>query len=122
MKVTVMPVGITSSERMNLPPTGNRGLCWLWPTPSLYIVNMTPVDNSQPATANTAYRLRVDIFDALMARLGVTTISAQADRLHLNRSYWTQLRAGRKYPSLAVAMRVAREAGTTVEHLFEPES
>lgn len=64
-------------------------------------------------------RLRAEVFDALMARRGITSVVAQAAALGTNRSTLFRLRAGETTPLLDLAMDMARLAGTSVEALFE---
>ncbi|MDR7278898.1 hypothetical protein [Catenuloplanes atrovinosus] len=64
-------------------------------------------------------RLRVEVFDALMAGRGHRTVAAQADALGVNRSTLFRLRAGETVPNLDLAMTMAAVAGTKVEALFE---
>jgi transcriptional regulator with XRE-family HTH domain len=67
-------------------------------------------------------RLRVEALDTLMAAKGIDTKVAQAEAFGLARTYWFNIRSGRRFPTLATAMRIAQVAGTTVEFLFERES
>lgn len=81
---------------------------------------MEATQNSDAPTAekDAKVRLRVEVYDALAARRGVTTVVGQA-RLHgVGRQHMFRIRAGHR-PSLTVAMRMADDLGTTVEALFE---
>lgn len=64
--------------------------------------------------------LRVDVLDALMSRRGAAKAAEQAVRFGLNRTHYADIRSGRQSVSLAVALRIASEAGSSVEKLFGP--
>ena len=75
-------------------------------------------DASRPRT-DAKVRLRLEVYDALAAQRGVTSVVDQA-RLHgIGRQHMFDLRAGRAQPSLPLAMRMAADLGTTVEALWE---
>jgi hypothetical protein len=79
----------------------------------------TATDNGVTATGNGQLRLRTNVLDALMAAKGIRTKVAQAEAFDLERTYWFNIRSGRRTPTLATALRIAQVAGTTVEVLFE---
>lgn len=64
-------------------------------------------------------RLRVEVYDALAAKRGVTTVVAQAQLHGIGRQHMFRIRSGKWNPSLPVAMRMAADLGTTVDALFE---
>lgn len=67
-------------------------------------------------------KLRLERLDTLMSAKGIDTKAGQAEAFGLARTYWFNIRAGRRTPTLATAMRIAQVAGTTVEFLFQRES
>lgn len=81
-------------------------------------MQLSEVNDASSVATDTKIVLRVDVLDALMARRGAPRPSEQAERFGLNRTHYFDLRAGRNNASLAVALRIAAEAGTTVEVLF----
>lgn len=82
----------------------------------------TTTGDAATGTGHDGLRLRLDRLDTLMAAKGITTIARQAMEFDLARTYWFNIRAGRRTPTLATAMRIAEVAGTTVEFLFEREA
>lgn len=64
-------------------------------------------------------RLRIDLFNHLMADHGFHTIVDIADALGINRSTIYNLRNGGGI-TLDLAMHIARFLGRTVEQMFEP--
>lgn len=81
---------------------------------------MTPLqkDNAPPHRSD-ALRLRVELFDRLMATRGVLTVVEQARAVGVHRATLFRLRAGDGGTNAKVAMRMADACGTTVEQLFE---
>lgn len=64
-------------------------------------------------------RLRLAVYDALAAARGCTRVAQQA-RLHgISKAQMYRIRNGERGVSLELAMRMARDFGTTVEVLFE---
>ncbi|NBE80349.1 hypothetical protein [Micromonospora rubida] len=63
-------------------------------------------------------RLRVEVYDALAEKRGLTSVTGQAERHGIGRTHMSLIRAGRKGVSLPLAMRMASDLGTTVEALF----
>jgi DNA-binding XRE family transcriptional regulator len=64
-------------------------------------------------------RLRLEVYDALVARRGIKTVVAQAQLHGIGRQHMFDIRAARVHPSLPLAMRMATDLGTTVDALFE---
>lgn len=64
-------------------------------------------------------RLRIEVYDALAAARGATTVVAQAKLHGVHRATLFRIRSGERLPSLELAMRMAADLGTTVEALFE---
>ena len=63
-------------------------------------------------------RLRVEVYDALAEKKGLTSITGQARKHGIGRTHMSLIRAGRKGVSLPLAIRMATDLGTTVEALF----
>lgn len=68
---------------------------------------------------DTGPRLRLEVYDALAAKKGAGTVVAQAALHGIGRQHMSEIRAGKKRPSLNLAIRMAADLGTTVEALFE---
>jgi DNA-binding XRE family transcriptional regulator len=64
-------------------------------------------------------RLRVDVYDIRLERLGIRTVAAAAELHGINRTQLFDYRSGRKAPHLTIAMKMAADLGTTVDVLFE---
>jgi DNA-binding XRE family transcriptional regulator len=77
----------------------------------------TGKSNAESPKANYI-RLRVEVYDALAARKGLTSVTAQAKKHGIDRTNMSLIRAGRKGVSLPLAMRMAADLDTTVEALF----
>lgn len=78
----------------------------------------TSVDTS--ATRGDAQvRLRVDVYDALAASKGYTSVESQATWHGLNRATLFDLRGGKTQPRLETAMRMAADLGVAVEVIWE---
>ena len=75
--------------------------------------------DAPPARGDAKVRLRVEVYDALAERAGVTTVVGQAKLHGINRQHMFRIRSGKWQPSLTVAMRMAADLGTTVDALFE---
>lgn len=69
-------------------------------------------------TSDTVVRLRVEVFDALMAAKGVTSVAEQARVVGVHRATIFRLRAG-SGTSARTAMKLAAACRTTVDKLFE---
>jgi DNA-binding XRE family transcriptional regulator len=82
-------------------------------------VIVTHSSDTEEREVDARVRLRVEVFDALMNRKGITFVAAQARELGVSRSNLFRLRTGATEPGLGLAMKMARLAGTTVEVLFE---
>lgn len=72
--------------------------------------------------SDAPYRLRSNVFDALMLAKGVRTVEEQAERCRVDRATMFRLRSGATSTSLDTAMKLAEAAGTTVEVLFGRQS
>lgn len=80
----------------------------------------TPKDDAPaPDGDGGITRLRIEVYDALAHTKGATTVVAQAALHGIGRQHMFDLRAGRKLPSLPLALRMAGDLTTTVEALFE---
>ena len=77
----------------------------------------TGKSNAESPKANDI-RLRVEVYDALAARKGLTSVTGQAKKHGIGRTHMSLIRAGRKGVSLPLAMRMANDLDTTVEALF----
>lgn len=75
---------------------------------------VTDTGDTVTAVPDPPVVFRVDLIDRFMP----TAPREQAVKLGLNRTHWLDLRAGRKTPSLRVALKIARRSGSTVETLF----
>lgn len=75
--------------------------------------------SNAPAHRSDGLRLRVDVFDKLMAKRGATTVVDQARFLGIHRATIFRLRKGEPGSGHRVAVRMAAACGTTVEKLFE---
>lgn len=64
-------------------------------------------------------RLRLEVYDALAAKRGVTKVVDQAKLHGIGRQHMFRLRSGKWNPSLPLAMQMAADLGTTVDALFE---
>lgn len=80
---------------------------------------MTDSGDTATARADTAVRLRVDVYDALAHAKGFTTVTAQAKAHGLDRTTMHALRAGENVPRLDTAMRMAADLGVAVEVIWE---
>lgn len=67
-------------------------------------------------------RLRLEVYDALAEKHGADTVVAQAALHGIGRQHMSEIRAGKKRPSLRLAIRMAADLGTTVEALIERRS
>lgn len=72
-----------------------------------------------PLPVGNGVRLRVEVYDALAEKRGLTSVTGQAKRHGIGRTHMSLIRAGRKGVSLPLAMRMAGDLGTSVEALFE---
>lgn len=79
----------------------------------------TPKDDTQPLSSDVKVRLRLEVYDALVAQRGVKTVVGQAKLHGIGRQHMFDIRAGRSLPSLPLAMRMAADMGTSVDALFE---
>lgn len=80
---------------------------------------MQPTQKSDGTSDRSDVRLRVEIFDALMAREGAKSVERQAEVLGLHRSTLFRIRSGETAPNLTTAMQMAAACKTTVDALFE---
>lgn len=69
--------------------------------------------------ADVVTRLRLEVYDALAAKKGATTVKEQADLHDMHRGHLYRIRSGERQVSLSLAMRMATDLETTVEALFE---
>jgi DNA-binding XRE family transcriptional regulator len=76
-------------------------------------------DAASSTDDGTTARLRVDVYDRLIAARNITTLVAAAEMHGLNRTQLFDYRAGRKSPNLSTAMRMAADLGAKIEDLFE---
>lgn len=74
-------------------------------------------DPSAPTDAKV--RLRVEVYDALAEKRGVTKVVDQAQLHGIGRQHMFRIRSGNSNPRLPLAMRMAADLGTTVDALFE---
>jgi DNA-binding XRE family transcriptional regulator len=79
--------------------------------------SMVLTDASLPA-ANDQVGLRVEVLDALMKAKHCRSQAEHARRFGINSGYYSQIRSGKKTPSLQTALRMASVAGTSVEAIF----
>ncbi len=79
----------------------------------------TQNSDALPGDSDAKVRLRVEVYDALAAQRGVTTVVGQAKLHEIGRQHMFDIRSGRGRPSLPLAMRMAADLGTSVEALFE---
>lgn len=78
----------------------------------------TAKSNAEPPKTNATIRLRVEVYDALAERKGLTKVTDQAKTHGIGRTHMSLIRSGRKGVSLPLAMRMAADLGTSVEALF----
>lgn len=78
----------------------------------------TQNSDAPSAESDAKVRLRVEVYDALAAKRGATTVVAQAKLHEIGRQHLFDIRAGRSLPSLPLALRMASDLETTVEALF----
>ncbi|MGC5033035.1 hypothetical protein [Micromonospora sp. DT229] len=71
-----------------------------------------------PLPKGDGIRLRIEVYDALAEKKGLTSVTSQAQRHGIGRPHMSLIRAGRKGVSLPLAMRMANDLETTVEALF----
>jgi len=64
-------------------------------------------------------RLRLEVYEALAARVGADNPTAQADLHGIDRGTVYALKNGTNVPRLDTAMRIAADLETTVEALWE---
>lgn len=85
------------------------------------VADMEATQNSDasPAQSDVKVRLRLEVYDALATKRGITTVIAQSKLHKIGRQHMFRIRSGRWQPSLPVAMRMAADLGTTVDALFE---
>jgi DNA-binding XRE family transcriptional regulator len=79
----------------------------------------TPKSDVATPRGDAGLRLRLEVYDALAKARSAETVVAQAALHGVGRQHMSQVRAGKKRPSHALAMRMAADLGTTVEALFE---
>lgn len=82
---------------------------------------MEPTANTNaapPKPNGSRQRLRVEVYDALAAQKGLTSVTAQAKRHGIGRTHMSLIRSGRKGVSLPLALRMAADLDTSVEALF----
>lgn len=95
-----------------------RGLCLFNETVYGVEVPETQNKDGQSQESDSALRLRVAVFDALMAAKGIHTVVDQAKVCGVHRSTLFRIRAGSGL-NLKLAMAMAQECGTSIENLFE---
>lgn len=85
------------------------------------VADMEATQNSDapPAQSDVKVRLRLEVYDALAEKRGITTVVGQAKLHEIGRQHMFRIRSGKWQPSLTVAMRMAADLGTTVDALFE---
>ena len=79
----------------------------------------TPKDDAAMPPGDAITRFRLDVYETLAEAKGLTSVVAQAAKHGIGRQHMFDLRAGRKLPSLPLALRMADDLTTTVETLFE---
>lgn len=79
----------------------------------------TPKEDAATHEGDATVRLRLEVYDALVETKGASTVVAQAALHGVGRQHMFDIRAGRKLPSIKLAMRMAADLGTSVEALFE---
>lgn len=79
--------------------------------------------NDAPSPQGDAVvRLRVAVYDRILAARGITTVVAAAELHRINRAQLFDYRSGRAVPLLSTAMKMADDLDTTVNMLFELRS
>lgn len=81
-------------------------------------MQLSKLDDKPSSNTDTKVVMDVELLDTLMAHRGAARPGDQAVRFGLNRTHYLDLRSGRCTASLATALRIASEAGTTVEKLW----
>ncbi len=71
------------------------------------------------ASSDARVRLRTEVFDALTGSRGATSDRKRAALFGVAQTTISRLRRGQVEAELALAMRMARRLGVTVEALFE---
>ncbi|RGC68395.1 hypothetical protein C5N14_13775 [Micromonospora sp. MW-13] len=71
-----------------------------------------------PLPRGDGIRLRVEVYDALAEKKGLTSVTAQARQHGIGRTHMSLIKAGKKGVSLPLALRMANDLETTVEALF----
>ena len=79
----------------------------------------TTLINGALGNVHGSVRFRVNVHEALAATKRATTVPAQAALHGIDRTHMHRIRTGERTPGLALAMKMARDLGTTVEALFE---
>lgn len=79
----------------------------------------TPKGNDESPKTNGGIFLRVEVYDALAAKKGLTKVYEQAERHGIGRVHMSKLKNGRKGLGLALALRMATDLDTSVEALCE---
>ncbi|HWJ08998.1 MAG TPA: hypothetical protein VNS46_06445 [Nocardioides sp.] len=79
----------------------------------------TQNNDGEPPQNDAKIRLRLEVYDALAEKRGVTKVVEQAKLHGIGRQHMFRIRSGNWQPSLTVAMRMAADLGTTVDALFE---
>lgn len=74
-------------------------------------------DNGSLSTGNRAVRLRIEVLDALM-REKADSQAEQARLFGISPAHYSRIRAGKRSPTIEIALRMAKAADTTVEALF----
>jgi hypothetical protein len=76
-------------------------------------------DDASSPQGDAVVRLRVDVYDRILAARGITTVVAAAELHRINRAQLFDYRSGRAIPLLSTAMKMADDLDTTVDMLFE---
>lgn len=79
----------------------------------------TPKGNAESPKTNGGIFLRVEVYDALAAKKGLTKVYEQAERHGIGRVHMSKLRNGTRGLGLALALRMAADLDTSVEVLCE---
>lgn len=82
----------------------------------------TPKSDGAALKDDADIQLRLEVYDALAKNKGADTVVAQAALHGIGRQHMSEIRGGKKRPSLRLAIRMAADLGTTVEALIERRS
>jgi len=107
------------AERLIPSEDGDASLRRLLATVTVCHMQATSKSDAASMKGDGGIRLRLEVYDALAAAKRVTTVVAQAAMHGIGRQHMSDIRSGKRRPSLGLAMRMAADLGTTVEALFE---